>query len=123
MDAGPVGEPDPYGRLQLVVETSERAAHPVCRAHRAKSVVLVECRQPETPHDRVPDVLLDEAAMALDLGPHGIDVAAHHLAESLGVERLAEGSGAFEVGEDDRHRLPDFGRRLGWCEGRAAETA
>src|SRR3954471_14557357 len=105
MDAGPVCKPDPDRRLELVVDARERAAHPVCRADRPKSVILVDRRQSEDRHDRIADVLLDEPTMALDLCPHRVEVWAYDFAECLGVEGLPERRRALQVREDDSPRL------------------
>ena len=83
------------------------------RAHRAKRVVLVQDGDAEDRHDRVADVLLDRAAVPLERPPHGGEVAGLDVAEGLGVEPLAHGGGAGEVGEDDGDGLSHLRRRRG----------
>ena len=96
--------------LEIDVQGDEGLAHPDRGAHRSHGVVLVEPRDPEDRHHRVTDELLDRAAVALDHGGHLVEVPAHHAAERLGVEPLAERRGPRHVGEDDRDDLPDVGR-------------
>ncbi len=94
--------------LELLVQPHERALHPRCRSNRTERVVLVQRREAEHGHDRVADELLDDAAVALELVAHGVEVARHHLAQRLGVELLAHARRPLQVGEDDRHDLPDL---------------
>ena len=54
--------------LEVVVQPFERADHAVGRADGAHRVVLAGPREAEDRHDRVADVLLDPAAVTLDLG-------------------------------------------------------
>ena len=91
--------------VELVVERAERSLHSRRRAHRAQGVVLVQPGQAEDGHDGVADELLDDSAVLLELGAHGVEVPSHHLAQGLGVETLAHARRALEVGEDDRHDL------------------
>ena len=76
----------------------------------------MELWEPEDGHHGVADELLDHAAVPLQLGPHRVEVARHHLPERLRVERLAEGRRALQVGEHDRHDLAVLLRRAGVCE-------
>ena len=123
VDARPVGELHAVDELQLVVELLERRLHPGGRTNRAQRVVLVEPGQPEDGHHGVADELLDHAAVPLELAPHRVEVARHHLAERLGVERLAEARRALQVREDDRHDLPRLLRRPCLGELRPAREA
>jgi hypothetical protein len=86
--------------------------------HRAQRVVLVGARQAEHRHDRVADVLLDLAAVACDLGGHGLEIALLDLVQRFGIEPLAEHGGAFEVAEDDGHCLAHLVR---WQRGRGSQ--
>jgi hypothetical protein len=103
-----VDEPDAVAALEVVVQLLERALHARRCADGSERVVLVQLGQPEDRHHRVADELLDRAAVALELGAHGVEVPRHHLAQRLRVERLPEARRAFQVGEDDRDRLPNL---------------
>ena len=64
-----------------------------------------------------------ERSGALPRRAHHLEVAAHHLAQRLRVEALAEARRSLEVAEEDRDDLPQLlGRRLR-DQGRAAEPA
>jgi hypothetical protein len=52
----------------------------------------------------------------LELRAHRVEVARHHLSEGLGVELLAHRGRALEIGEDDRHDLPELLERRGSLE-------
>ena len=71
--------------LELVVHRRERVAHPVGGADGPQRVILVQPRDPEDRHHRVPDELLDGAPVALDHGSHLVEVAAM-------TRRIASGS-------------------------------
>ena len=113
VDADPELEADTEVVLELAVQLGHRVAHLDGRAHRAERVVLVQHRDPEDGHDRVADVLLDGAAVALERPAHGGEVAGLEIAERLWVEPLAHGGGAGEVGEDDRDGLSHLRRGRG----------
>ena len=83
----------------------------------------MEPGEPEDGHHGVADELLDHAAVALELVAHRVEVARHHLAQRLRVERLAEARRPLEVGEDDRHDLARLLRRGRVGELRAAGEA
>ena len=123
VDARAVRELHAVDALQVVVERLERRLHPRGRADRAKRVVLVEPRQPEDGHHCVADELLDHATVPFELAAHRVEVARHHLAERLGVERLAEARRALQIREDDRHDLSRLLRRPRLGELRAAREA
>jgi hypothetical protein len=94
----------------LQSERLEGVAHLDGCAHRANRIVLVDLRQAEDGHGGVADELLDGAAVVLeDRAELGV-VAAHQVAQDLGVGALAQRSRADEVAEDDRHRLAHLGR-------------
>jgi hypothetical protein len=107
--AGAAGQPNAPEVLELVVQALERRAHSVRRGDSANRVVLAYDREPEDRHHRVPDVLLDKAAVTLQHTSHLFEIAGHHRAQRLRVERLAHARRSGEVAEDDRDELP---RRL-----------
>jgi hypothetical protein len=74
--------------LELVVQHGLCVLHARRRTHRSEGVVLVQLREAEHGHDRVPDELLDDAAVLLELGDMG-RVAGHHLAEAGRASRPA----------------------------------
>ena len=106
VDASPVGELDAVVAVELDVELLERRLHSRGGPYRAECVVLVEPGEAEDGHHRVADELLDHATVALELFSHRVEVARHHLAQRLGVERLSEACRPLQVREDDRHDLP-----------------
>jgi hypothetical protein len=50
----------------------------------------VESRNAEYGHNRIPDVLLDGAAVPLEHGPHLPEEAHHQLAHGFGIEPISE---------------------------------
>ena len=120
--ADPAGEPNAVVALELVVEVLERREHVDGGADRSERVVLVQPRDAERGHHRVPDELLDRAPVAFDRGAHRLEVAGHDLAHRLGVELLAELGRARHVAEQDGDGLADLGG-LGDVETRAADRA
>jgi hypothetical protein len=68
----------------------------------------MDVRHAEQRHDRVADELLHRSAMALNHGPHVIEVPTHHVPQGLRVQAFAEGGGARYIAEDDRDRLSDL---------------
>ena len=70
-------------------------------SHRAFGVVLAcDGRAPDR-HDGVTDELLDHAAMALDHGPRGGEVALKEVAHLLWIVRLGHWRETDDVGEQD----------------------
>jgi hypothetical protein len=102
--------------FELLVQRGELLAHVRRGADRPQGVVFVQLRDAEYGHHRVPDVLLDRAAVALDRRAHRLEVAGLHVAEGLGVQPLAHRGRARDVAEDHRHGLahlaPGQGGRL-----------
>ena len=82
------------------------------RAHGAQGVVLVQLRNAEDGHHRIADELLDRAAVSLDRGPRGVEVASHHGTRRLRVETLGAGGRARHVAEQHGHGLPLLTRRV-----------
>jgi hypothetical protein len=66
-------------------------------------VVLLRDRCAPDGHYRIPDELLDSAAVALNHRPRLIEVAREELPDLLGVARFRERREAHEIGEEDRH--------------------
>ena len=88
--ADPGGQPDAPRTLELVVEGGECLAHLDRGPDRAQGVVLVQHRDAEDGHDRVADVLLDDAAMTLDDLAHRTEVARQQVPVRLRIELPAE---------------------------------
>ena len=65
VDARAVADRHAPAAVQFLVQSGEPVPHLRCGANRPQRVVLVEPRQPEHGHDRVPDVLLDGTAVPL----------------------------------------------------------
>ncbi len=82
-------------------------------ARGAQPVVLVPDGQAEHGHDRVSDVLLDGAPVALENSPSLIERPGHDAPQDACGQRLAVRGGGLEVREHDGHglaRLGDAGR-------------
>ncbi len=118
VDAGPVLEADTVRRLETFVHPSQGLPHLRGGANRPDRVVLVQDRQAEDRHDRVADVLLHGAAVALEHRLHLREVQVQHLSERFAVQPLAEARRALQVAEDDRDGLADL--LEGSLQGRAA---
>ena len=101
VDADPVGKPDAPDPLQLVVEDGECLAHLDRRPHRPQGVVLVHDRHAEHGHDRVTDVLLDDAAVTLDGVLHRTEVERQQIPMRLRIELPAQPRRVDQVGEED----------------------
>ena len=95
----------PWSRSSSLFEGLEGLSHLDRGANRSKGIVLVDRRDPEHRHHRVPDELLHGAPVTLQRRPHLGEVAGHDPAERLGVEALAHGRRARDVAEDHRHGL------------------
>ena len=108
-------DPDPNLDLAdriLGVERARPSSRIVERgADRALGVVLVRDRHAEVRDDRVADVLLDRAAVALELGAEAAVVELEQREHVLRVELLRERGRADEVDEDERVELALLVRR------------
>ena len=91
------------------------------RPDRSLRVVLMGDRSAPNGHDRVPDELLERAAVAPDDIARRVEVTAQQLARLLGVAFPGERGEADEVGEQDRHepalRCPPDAARAGSAVG------
>ncbi len=123
VDADAVRERDAVGALEFDVQILQLELHRLGGADRSERIILVHLRQPEDGHHGVADVLLDGAAVADDRSAHHVEVASHHLAQRLGIERLAEGGRALQVAEEDRDELPGLLRRRSRLQRRPAVAA
>ena len=116
--AHPQREVDVVLRARLGVDLLHRLLHAQGGADRALGVVLVGHRRAEQGHDVVADVLVDGAAVALDLLAQAPQEALDHRLEGLGVEALGHRGVAGEVGEEDGDLAALLGgaagRRGGW---------
>ena len=110
---------DAGARSERGVEARDRVDEVEGGAHGAFGVVLVRDGGAPDGHHGVADELLDGAAVALDHGAAGVEVAGQQLAGVLGVAPLRGGREADEVGEQHahqpalRHRRDPFRRRGG----------
>ena len=95
------GDPDSQLEPFLECEVTDRERRADC----ALGVVLVRGRRAEERHDRVPDELLDGAAVALELRAHALVVRAQERLDVLRVDRLGPRGETDEVAEDDRDDL------------------
>jgi hypothetical protein len=60
-----------------LVPPAETVEHPLPRAHRPHSVILMRGWDTEDGHDGVPDELLDRSALSEDLLRHGCEEVRH----------------------------------------------
>jgi len=96
-------------RGEAIVHLDEPAPDRECRSQRSRGIVLVRRRHSEHGHHGVADVLLDGAALRLDLLTDGGEPLAHHLAELLHVESVGKLRRLRHVGEEHGHDLPFHG--------------
>ena len=92
-------------RGSAVVQLLDRLEDAEAGANGALGVVLVRDRRAEDGHHRVPDELLDRAAVALDLLPQARVVRADARADVLGVGGFRGRGEADEVAEEHGHDL------------------
>ena len=86
---------------QVLVDLAHRRLHAEPGAHRALGVVLVRDRRAEDRHHVVADVLVDGAAVALDLLAEPHQHAVDSALTASGSMRSATGGVAGQVGEQD----------------------
>ena len=98
---------------ELVGELGDGLPHLDGCAHCAEGVVLVQAREAEDRGDRVADVLLDDASVALDRRGGGLGVARQDPMHRLGVESLRQASRVDEIREQEAHRPADAVGRPG----------
>src|SRR5215472_13201764 len=101
VDTDATRDRDPPARPELFVEVAERIAHLGCRPDRAQSVVLMQLGHTEDGHYRVPDELLNQAAVPADDPAHLIEVERHNPPDRLGVQGLAQCGELHDIGEDN----------------------
>ena len=119
------------GSSDLVAQRGHGRDEVERRPHGALGVVLSRGRRAQDRHDRVPDELLDRAAVELDQSAARVEVAREELAYVLGVAALRDRREADEVGEEDGDEAtlgggssrPRCGRRCRYRERRAALAA
>ena len=104
VDAHTRGELD----RQLAIQLGELVAHREAGPHRALGVVVVHARHAEHDHDRVADVLLDRAAVALGDRAHPLEIPGHRRPDELRIVLGAERGRSDGVGEQDGNELAFF---------------
>src|SRR5262245_42504758 len=105
VDARSGTQPHPPRLVELFIEHGKPVTHLRCGADCSQRVVLVDVRDAEHRHDLVTDELLHGPAVALDDGPHLIEVAGHDPPHRLGIEAFGKLGGRHDVREEDRDRL------------------
>ena len=106
-------------------ELWEGVSHLERSAKSAQRVVLVQHRHSEYGHNRIPDELLDGAAVILDDRLHPLEIARQDEPQRFGIEPLAERRRTGDITEENRHRLPlltNQGRRRQRSRARVTET-
>jgi hypothetical protein len=94
---------------ELVVQLGERLPELGAGADCAQRVVLVQLGDAEDGHDRVPDELLDRAAVPLEHAGHPFEPTRHDAPQRLRVEPLAERRRIRNVREEDGDRTATDG--------------
>ena len=94
---------DPDAQLQVFLER-ELADRERC-ANGALGIVLVRRRRAEKRHHRIPDELLDGAAVALELFSDALVIRAEESFDVFGIHRLSPSREPDEVAEDHRDDL------------------
>jgi hypothetical protein len=93
--------------LDVPVEILESEPHLGGRADRANGVVFVCDRMAEDAHDRVADELLHRSAVTLEHSLHLVEVAGDDVPQRFWIVLLGQRRRAGEIGEENRHDLPD----------------
>ena len=91
VDADAERQPQAVAGLERVVLHRDGLLHRERRPDRPRRIVRSRLRQAEHRHDRVADVLIDAAAMPLDLARERREVRAQHTTQLLRVKPLGEG--------------------------------
>jgi hypothetical protein len=81
-------------------------AHLRSRAQGTEGIVLVRDRHAEDRYHRIPDELLDRAAVRFHDRLHPLEVAGQEALKRFRVGRLSEGCRPDHVAEEDRYDLP-----------------
>jgi hypothetical protein len=108
-------DPDAHRELdtalvaQLAAQGRDLVAHLRRRPHGAQGVVLMHDRDPEDPHDRVADEVLDRPAVALDGVAHPPEPPLHRPAQRLGIHPLSKRRRSHDVRKDHRDDFPPLG--------------
>src|SRR5688572_4808397 len=97
-------EADPRVEVELVHDVPQLDRGP----RGAERVVLRRHRNPEHGHHRIPDELLDGAAMPLENDPCGVVVAVHQRTKGFRIGPVADRRRPREVAEEHGHDLPDL---------------
>ena len=90
---------------QVLVHHLQPLEHVERSAQGAGGIILVRVRDAERSHHGIADELLDRSAFGLDLCAHRREECVHDLAHPFGIQPLAKGRRARDVGEQDRHEL------------------
>ncbi len=88
------------------VEGRERDLHIQSGPHGANGIVLVDLRQAKDPDDGIADEFFHDPAVPVDLARHDGEIARQEIAQFLGIQRRAQGSGIREIGEQHGHDAP-----------------
>jgi hypothetical protein len=107
-DAGPRAQ---AGGASLLAEHGDRVGDVQSSTYGPLGVILARCRNAPHRHHGVADELLDDAAVALDDRPGGVEVATQQLAHVLGFARFGQGSEPDQIDEQDGHEPKLTGRR------------
>jgi hypothetical protein len=119
------GDRDPDGQAQpgaCPVEPLDRLDHVQGRPDRPLGVVLVRRRDAEHPDDRVPDELLDGAAVAFDLPAGPVVVGAEAGLDLLGVGLVGRGGEPDQVADEHADDLALLTPPAGAQRGGAGQT-
>ena len=101
VDADPQSKAHPVGQAEALVQLGHRLLHAEAGADRALGVVLVRDWRAEDGHHVVADVLVDSAAVAVDLLAEAAQAAVDEALHRLRVHALGDRRVSGEVGEDD----------------------
>ena len=101
----PVGQPDAPRPLEPVVQDGQGGLALGDGLDGAEGIRRPGDRQPEHGHHRVPDPLLDPAAVRLEHAPELVEVLVEDVPERLRVEALGERRGPLQVRNDHRHAV------------------